>query len=120
MKSDIAGSAAEFATQAIISCAINNGLTAAINSLLMPGQLVLAVATSAATSAATYVIMATAKLAINGTYYIAKSTINGAHYLLFHPAPQIPAIEAPRDPKDLSNTRSAWDLADEPLPEDSP
>lgn len=92
---------------------LNQTIRAAI---LNPAKFVFETALTLTASAATFFTIAALKVGANATLYLVSNTVNGAHYLLFHPTPQPLMIEALRDPKDLSKTNdSAWDLL-----EDSP
>lgn len=80
---------AGFITSSMVSSFIGNVYQGAVTATLYPAQLALTTATSVATAATTYVVMAAGRLAIAGTYYVATSAatgaVNGASYLFSTP-----------------------------------
>lgn len=76
---------ADFAANAMVSHVVSTALNAGVNAIMVPTQMVLAVGTAVATQAATFLIMTTAKLALNGAVYVGSQAINGATYFFYKP-----------------------------------
>ena len=101
-------SIAGFITSAMVSSFVGNVYQGAVMVTLYPAQFALNTATSVATAATTYVVMAAGRLAIAGTCYVATtaatSAVNGVSYLFKPVAPK----------------NEEWDNADAPLTPLSP
>lgn len=76
---------ADFATQTVVTHVVNTALSAGVNAVMVPTQMVLAVGTAAASSIATYLIMTTAKLTLTGAAYVGTQTYNGITYFFYRP-----------------------------------
>ncbi|OGT43846.1 MAG: hypothetical protein A3F13_05575 [Gammaproteobacteria bacterium RIFCSPHIGHO2_12_FULL_40_19] len=76
----------DFAAQTMVSHVVGTGINAAVNAVIVPTQMMIAVGTAAATSIATFLIMTTAKLALTGAVFVGCQTYNGINYFFYKPA----------------------------------
>lgn len=92
----------DFVTTTAVNHVVSTAIQAGVNTVIYPAQLLLAVGTAATASAATFLIMTTAKLALSGLAYVGSGAYNGVTYFLYKPVPEKLKSEE-------------WDDADEEL-----